>query len=33
MSFTEVEYGEAKSWKPPVIVLGEKNAVLNERGI
>ena len=33
MSFTEVEYGEARSWKPRVIVLGEKNAVVNERGI
>jgi aspartate 1-decarboxylase len=33
MSFTEVEYEEAKSWKPRVIVLGEKNAVVSERGI
>ena len=33
MSFTEVEFEEAKSWKPRVIVLGEKNAVVSERGI
>jgi aspartate 1-decarboxylase len=33
MSFTEVEFEEAKSWKPRVIVLGEKNAVVTERGI
>ena len=33
MSFAEVESAEAKSWKPRVIVLGEKNAVVNERGI
>jgi aspartate 1-decarboxylase len=33
MSFTEVEFAQAKSWKPQIIVLGEKNAVINERGI
>ncbi len=33
MSFTEVEAGEAHSWKPRVIVLGEKNVIVNERGI
>ncbi len=33
MSFTEVDSDEAKSWKPRVIVLGEKNAIVNERGI
>ncbi len=33
MSFTEVDVAEAKSWKPRVIVLGEKNTVLSERGI
>lgn len=33
MSFTEVEASEAKSWKPRVIVLGEENAIVNERGI
>ena len=32
MSFTEVSVVEAKSWKPQVIVLGEKNAVVSERG-
>ncbi len=33
MSFTEVEAGEAGSWKPRVIVLGEKNVIVNERGL
>src|SRR5208283_3481970 len=33
MSFTEVEMAEAKFWKPHVIVLGEHNAVVTERGI
>ncbi len=33
MSFTEIEHGEAKFWHPRVIVLGENNAVVNERGI
>ena len=33
MSFTEVDALEAKFWKPQVIVLGEKNAVITERGI
>jgi aspartate 1-decarboxylase len=33
MSFTETEANEAKFWKPRVIVLGEKNAVISERGI
>ena len=33
MSFTEIEAGEAKFWKPHVIVLGEKNEILSERGI
>ncbi len=33
MSFTEVEAGEARSWKPRVIVLGDKNGIVNERGI
>ena len=33
MSFTDVELGEAKFWKPHVIVLGEKNAIVTERGI
>jgi aspartate 1-decarboxylase len=33
MSFTEVEAVEAKFWSPRVIVLGEKNAIIDERGI
>jgi aspartate 1-decarboxylase len=33
MSFTEVEEAQARSWQPRVIVLGEKNVVINERGI
>ena len=33
MSFTEVEAAQAKSWKPQVIVLGEKNVVVSERGV
>ncbi len=33
MSFAEVEADEAESWKPRVIVLGENNNVVNERGI
>ena len=31
MSFTQVHTSKAKSWKPRVIVLGDKNAILNER--
>ena len=33
MSFTAVEEADAKSWHPRVVVLGEKNAIVNERGI
>jgi aspartate 1-decarboxylase len=33
MSFTEIDVTHAKFWKPRVIVLGESNAILNERGI
>jgi len=33
MSFGAVDVAEAKSWKPQVIVLGEKNSVVSERGI
>lgn len=33
MSFTEVEESLAKNWVPRVIVLGDKNQVINERGI
>ena len=32
MSFTEVDASDAKFWKPRVIVLGEKNSIINERG-
>jgi hypothetical protein len=31
--FAEVYAAVAKSWKPQVIVLGEKNSVVSERGI
>ena len=33
MCFTEIEAGVAKNWQPRVLVLGEKNAIVNERGI
>lgn len=33
MSFTQVDARKAKSWKPRVVVLGDNNAVINERGI
>jgi aspartate 1-decarboxylase len=33
MSFTEVEEKAACKWKPRVIVLGKKNAIITERGI
>jgi aspartate 1-decarboxylase len=33
MSFTEVEADDAKFWKPRVIVLGQNNVVVEERGI
>ena len=33
MCFTEVEASVAKNWQPRVLVLGEKNAIVNERGI
>jgi len=33
MSFTQVDARKARSWKPRVIVLGDNNAVVNERGI
>lgn len=32
MSFTEVEGADAKFWKPRVIVLGEKNEIVDGRG-
>jgi aspartate 1-decarboxylase len=33
MSFTILEESAARSWQPRVIVLGEHNAMINERGI
>jgi aspartate 1-decarboxylase len=33
MSFTAVDSALAKRWQPQVIVLGEGNAILHERGI
>ena len=33
MSFAAVEAAKAKTWKPRVIVLGEKNTIVNERGL
>jgi aspartate 1-decarboxylase len=33
MSFTEMSLEEAGTWNPRVVVLGEKNVILNERGI
>jgi len=33
MSFTEVDSTQAQGWKARVIVLGENNVIVNERGI
>ena len=33
MSFTQVEESLATNWEPRVIVLGENNKIINERGI
>src|ERR1041385_2817974 len=33
MSYTRVEAALAKKWQPQVIVLGEHNAIVNERGL
>ena len=33
MSYTEVDVALAKKWEPRVIVLGERNTVVQERGI
>jgi aspartate 1-decarboxylase len=33
MSYTEVDDAQADAWEPRVIVLGEGNAIINERGI
>jgi aspartate 1-decarboxylase len=32
MSFTEVDASQARGWEPQVIVLGEKNLVVDARG-
>lgn len=32
MSYTLVEEAMAKSWQPRVVVLGEKNTIVDERG-
>ncbi len=32
MSFTEMDLEEAKSWRPRVIILDERNNIVNERG-
>jgi aspartate 1-decarboxylase len=33
MSFIMADESDAKRWQPRVIVLGEKNLVINQRGI
>ena len=33
MSFTEVDSTQAAGWQPRVIVLGEGNRIVNERGL
>jgi aspartate 1-decarboxylase len=33
MSYAIVEAKEAKNWRPRIIVLGEKNAIIDRRGI
>jgi aspartate 1-decarboxylase len=33
MSFAAVDKREAKNWSPKVIVLGQKNKIVNERGL
>lgn len=33
MTFTEADVAEAKFWKPHVIVLGDHNEIVNERGL
>lgn len=33
MSFTEVEQDAARRWQPRVVVLGDGNAVISERGL
>jgi aspartate 1-decarboxylase len=33
MSYATVNESEAKNWQPRVIVMGEQNRIINERGI
>jgi len=33
MSYALIDETQAQDWRPRVIVLGEKNAIVNERGI
>lgn len=33
MSYTWVDAAKARKWQPRVIVLGKRNAIINERGI
>jgi aspartate 1-decarboxylase len=33
MSFASIEQSEANRWHPRIIVLGEDNKVINERGL
>jgi aspartate 1-decarboxylase len=33
MSFAEVDRKKAKKWQPAVMVLGNKNEIVNERGL
>ena len=33
MSFTILDASEAKKWRPRVIVLGERNGIISERGL
>lgn len=33
MSYATLDEREAKNWRPKVIVLGQANSILNERGI
>ena len=33
MSYTVVDEVQARGWQPRIVVLGEKNQIINERGI
>jgi aspartate 1-decarboxylase len=33
MSYTTIDLGLAKKWQPRVIVLGENNTIINQRGV